>query len=174
VAAAAARAVGRFRVLAPDRPGHGSLAPQRWSVDASLDVLTNLIETAARGQAVVAGLSLGGYLGVLALYLESGLLRRGWLRPSREQAERKTMRLFPPELRDDAEEQRRAGVYPAALGALGRFLAAAPHARREVIEGAGHACSLERPHAFERAVRGVLSSAVGPPWWTPRADARPS
>lgn len=132
------------RVIAPDLPGHGALAHEPFSFDAAVRQLAGVIERHARGRAVVAGLSLGGYVaielahrhpdqvsglvlsgcsrsftGPLGLYLKavSALMRRGWLRQSRETAEAKTRRLFPPELAHVADAQLTAGVYPEPLGA---------------------------------------------------------
>jgi pimeloyl-ACP methyl ester carboxylesterase len=202
------------RVIAPDLPGHGALAHMPFSFDAAVRVLSEIIERHARGRAVVAGLSLGGYVaielahrrpdrvsglilsgcsrsftGPLGLFLEvvSALMRRGWLRQNRETAEAKSRRLFPPELTHVAEAQIAAGVYPEPLGAAfgemaGRdfaallgsftgpvlilngekdsvarkgekaFAAACRDARIVVLPGAGHACSLHQPAAFNAAV----------------------
>ena len=132
-----------YRIIAPDLPGHGTLAHVPFSFAAAVQNLTELIREQAQGQAIVAGLSLGGYIaielaqrhpdsvaglvlsgcslnfvGVLGLYLKivSGWMRRGWLKQSRAQAEQKTRRMFPPALADVSEAQLRAGVYPEPLG----------------------------------------------------------
>ena len=136
---------GDYRVIAPDLPGHGALAEAPFSFAAAVQRLADLIRQEAQGRALVAGLSLGGYIaielahrypdqvaglvlsgcslnfdGVLGLYLKvaSGLMRRGWLKQSRAQAEQKTRQMFPAALADVADAQMQAGVYPEALGRL--------------------------------------------------------
>ena len=52
----------RYRVIALDLPGHGSLAERQFTLDAAAGELARVIETAAGGRAVVVGLSLGGYV----------------------------------------------------------------------------------------------------------------
>ena len=133
----------RFRVIAPDLPGHGALAATPFTFDSAVETLVRVIETEARGRALVVGLSLGGYVaielarqhpgrvaglvlsgcslnfrGALGTYLAvvSWLMRRGWLSQSRAKAEQKTRKIFPPALADVAEAQIKAGVYPEALG----------------------------------------------------------
>ena len=44
-----------------------------------------------------------------------------------------------------------------------RFAASAQKARVRTIAGAGHACNLDQPAAFDREVLEFLST-VGPPW----------
>jgi len=132
-----------YRVLAPDLPGHGARAHLPFSFDASVAMLAEFIRIEAAGRALVAGVSLGGYLaielaaqhpdlvaglvltgctlnfrGVMGLYLKAvaGLMARGWLKQSYAQAEARTRRMFPPELDDVAEAQLAAGVYPEVLG----------------------------------------------------------
>ena len=51
-----------YRVIAMDLPGHGSLADRRFTIAGAADELARVIERAASGQAVVVGLSLGGYV----------------------------------------------------------------------------------------------------------------
>ncbi len=133
-----------FTVIAPDLPGHGALATTPFTFEHAVDTLAQIIEARARGRALVVGLSLGGYVaielarqhpgrvaglvlsgcslnfrGALGAYLSvvSYLMRRGWLKLSREKAEQKTRRVFPPALADVADAQIQAGVYPDALGA---------------------------------------------------------
>lgn len=133
-----------FRVIAPDLPAHGSRADLPFSFDGAVEMLADLIQDEARGRAIVAGLSLGGYLaidlarrypgavsglvlsgcsvnfvGVLGVYLKgvTWLMQHGWLRQSRERAEQRTRKIFPAALADVADAQIRAGVYPESLGA---------------------------------------------------------
>jgi pimeloyl-ACP methyl ester carboxylesterase len=132
-----------YRVVAPDLPGHGALAHVPFTFAAAVESLAELIRGQAQGRALVAGLSLGGYIaielacqqphlvagivlsgcslnfeGVLGGYLKiiSALMRRGWLKQSRAQAEQKTRRMFPAALAEVAEAQLQAGVYPEPLG----------------------------------------------------------
>jgi pimeloyl-ACP methyl ester carboxylesterase len=132
-----------YRVLAPDLPGHGALAHTPFTFSSAVRVLAEFIGAHAEGRALVAGMSLGGYVaielaaahpdrvaglvlsgcsvnftGVLGAYLKvvSALMRRGWLTQSRAKAEQKVRRLFPPSLADVAEAQLQAGVYPDSLG----------------------------------------------------------
>ncbi len=51
-----------FRVVALDLPGHGRLADRPFTVAGAADAVADAIETACGGQAVVVGLSLGGYV----------------------------------------------------------------------------------------------------------------
>lgn len=130
-------------VIAPDLPGHGALARMPFSFASAVDSLAEIILKEARGRALVVGLSLGGYIamelaqrypplvagvvlsgcsfnfeGVLGSYLKvaSWLMRRGWLKLSKDQAEQRVKRMFPPALADVAEAQLRSGVFPDALG----------------------------------------------------------
>ena len=132
-----------YHVIAPDLPGHGTLARIPFTFSAAAQTLADIIKHEARGRALVAGLSLGGYVamelaqrspdlvsglvvsgsslnfdGILGPYLKfaSWLMQRGWLKLGKEKSEEKVKRMFPPALADVAEEQLRAGVYPDALG----------------------------------------------------------
>ena len=51
-----------YRVVAPDLPGHGALADVPFCMDTAIQRLVRLIDREATGRAVVAGLSLGGYV----------------------------------------------------------------------------------------------------------------
>lgn len=51
-----------FRVVTLDLPGHGVLAAEPFTVRGAADGVGRVIEEAAGGHAVVAGLSLGGYV----------------------------------------------------------------------------------------------------------------
>lgn len=211
-----------YRVIAPDLPGHGACAGVPFSFAAAAERIADLIREEAGGRALVAGLSLGGYVaielahrhparvaglvlsgcsvefkGVLGAYLKlvSALMRRGWLAQSRARAEERTRRMFPPALADVAEAQLRAGVYPESLAPAfsemagrawtallrdfpgpalilngerdrpsrrgeARFVAALRQGRLQHIAGAGHACSLDQPDAFNQAVREFASRAL--------------
>lgn len=52
----------RFHVIAVDLPGHGMRAGERFTVEAAAARVGDVIESVARGRAVVVGLSLGGYV----------------------------------------------------------------------------------------------------------------
>jgi pimeloyl-ACP methyl ester carboxylesterase len=52
----------RFRVIAPDLPGHGALADVPFTLEAAADQLARVIDEAAGGRAIVVGHSLGGYV----------------------------------------------------------------------------------------------------------------
>ena len=133
-----------YHVLAPDLPGHGTLAQMPFTFAGAAQTLHTLIDSVAGGQAIVVGASMGGYvaidfahrfpqnvaglvlagasrnlMGAVGLYVRmvGGLMRRGWIKMSRERAADKTRRLFPPALADVADAQLRAGVYPEPLGA---------------------------------------------------------
>ncbi len=132
-----------FQLIAPDLPGHGALAEVPFSLDESVQRLAALIRQETAGRALVAGLSLGGYVaielatrhpslvsglvlsgcsfnftGITALYIKlvTGMMRRGWIKQSHAQAEEKTRRMIPAALAVVAEAQLQAGVYPEALG----------------------------------------------------------
>lgn len=131
-----------FHVIAPDLPGHGALADVPFTFPVAAQTLADVIRHEANGRALVAGLSLGGYIaielarrspdlvaglvlsgcslnfdGFLGSYLKfaSRLMQRGWIKLGREKSEARVRRMFPPALADVAEEQIRAGVYPDAL-----------------------------------------------------------
>lgn len=132
-----------YRVVAPDLPGHGGRAAGPFTFTAASEMLNDLIQHETSGRALVVGASLGGYvaidlahrhpdrvaglvlagasrnfMGVLGLYLRlvGGAMRRGWLKQTRERAQERIRRLFPPALADVAEEQIVAGAFPDALG----------------------------------------------------------
>ncbi len=52
----------RYRLVMTDLPGHGSLASVRFTLPAASTHVSRVIETAARGRAVIVGQSLGGYV----------------------------------------------------------------------------------------------------------------
>lgn len=132
-----------YHVIAPDLPGHGALAEVPFTFPIAVQTIADVIQQQANGRALVAGLSLGGYVaielarqspelvaglvlsgcslnfdGILGSYLKlvSWLMRRGWLKLRKEQAERRVRQMFPPALADVAEAQLSTGVFPEALG----------------------------------------------------------
>jgi pimeloyl-ACP methyl ester carboxylesterase len=214
-----------FDVLAPDLPGHGALAGTPFTFASAARSLDELIARETRGTALVAGVSLGGYVaielaaryphrvtglilsgcsvnftGILGVYLKSvgALMRRGWFNQSLAQAEARTRRMFPTALAADAEAQVRAGVYPQSLAPAfsemagcdfaeilskyagpvlilngerdstsrrgqARFIHAHRNARVQVLEGAGHACNLDQPEAYNDAVRAFAGLSFSEP-----------
>ena len=133
-----------YHVLAPDLPGHGTLAQMPFTFAGAAETLHTLIDGVTGGRAIVVGASMGGYvaidfahrfpqnvaglvlagasrnlMGAVGLYVRmvGGLMRLGWIKMSRERAAERTRRLFPPALADVADAQLRAGVYPEPLGA---------------------------------------------------------
>lgn len=52
----------RFRLISIDLPGHGALRNEPFHVDLAVRELERVVDEAARGRAVVVGISLGGYL----------------------------------------------------------------------------------------------------------------
>src|SRR5262249_46095127 len=118
-----------YLVIAPDLPGHGALAQEPFTFDAAVNTLANIIEREAHGRALMVGLSLGGYIAMefahqhpellIGLVLSgcsfnfrgpagwfikllSVILRRGWVKPTRAQMEKRIRRIFPPDLADVA------------------------------------------------------------------------
>jgi pimeloyl-ACP methyl ester carboxylesterase len=210
-----------FHVIAPDLPGHGALAEMPFTFATATETLEDIIWQEANGRALVAGLSLGGYIamelarrspelvaglvlsgcslnfdGFLGSYLQfaSWLMSRGWINLRKERSEARVRRMFPPALADVAEEQLHAGVYPEALApsymelahryfsALfaeypgpslilngerdastrkgeAKFLAAARNGRVQAIAGAGHACNLDQPKAYNQSL-GEFAKAI--------------
>jgi pimeloyl-ACP methyl ester carboxylesterase len=55
---------GRYRVIAPDLPGHGELRRQRFDLRRATDLVASVIDREAAGRASVVGLSLGGYVAI--------------------------------------------------------------------------------------------------------------
>ncbi len=54
-----------YRVLAVDLPGHGVLADARFTFDAAIAVIENVIHAAIRGRVLLAGVSLGAYMTIV-------------------------------------------------------------------------------------------------------------
>jgi pimeloyl-ACP methyl ester carboxylesterase len=133
---------GEYRVVAPDLPGHGDLAALPFTLDGAVETVHDAIARHAGARAIVVGLSLGGWVSIehahrhpetvsalvlvgcsrnltggLGIYLRTvaGLMRRGLMHQSPERIEEKTRRLFPPSLRDVADEQVRAGIHAEPL-----------------------------------------------------------
>ena len=52
----------RYRCVSVDLPGHGTLAGQRFTLEAAADVVAAAIDAAGGGRALLVGLSLGGYV----------------------------------------------------------------------------------------------------------------
>ncbi|MFD0901722.1 alpha/beta fold hydrolase, partial [Actinomadura sediminis] len=55
----------RHRVAAPGLPGHGRRRGERFTMDGAVDAVAETID-ALGGRALVAGLSLGGFVGIAA------------------------------------------------------------------------------------------------------------
>ena len=53
---------GEYRVVAPDLPGHGSRARERFRMDPAIRQVRETIATYTDGSAILVGLSLGGYV----------------------------------------------------------------------------------------------------------------
>ena len=119
-----------------------STAPAR-HFPSVVQTLEGVIREQANGRKLVAGLSLWGYVamelarqfpelvaglvlsgcslnfeGILGSYLKLAgwLMRRGWLKLRKEQAEKRVRGMFPPALTDVAEAQLRSRAFPEALG----------------------------------------------------------
>ncbi len=53
-----------YRVVAPDLPGHGALASSRFSLDVAAERLRDVVDEEGGGRALIAGVSLGGYVAI--------------------------------------------------------------------------------------------------------------
>lgn len=58
----------RYRLILPDLPGHGTLASTPFQLDSAVEITRELIQREAGryGRVVLAGLSLGGYVAIMA------------------------------------------------------------------------------------------------------------
>ena len=54
-----------YHTIAADLPGHGALASEQLDLDAAVEHIAAVIDEAAGGKALVVGVSLGGYAGIL-------------------------------------------------------------------------------------------------------------
>lgn len=52
----------RFRCIAVDQPGHGTLRQQQFTLDVAVENVVEAIDQAGGGRVVLVGLSLGGYV----------------------------------------------------------------------------------------------------------------
>ena len=66
---------GEFRTITVDLPGHGALAAEPFTLEAAADALSEVIRDQAGGRAVVVGLSLGGYVGMVLAAREPDRVR---------------------------------------------------------------------------------------------------
>lgn len=212
----------RYRVIAMDLPGHGTLADRPFTLRAAADELERVIVEAAGGRAVVAGLSLGGYVAmdlasrrpelVRGLVLSGatqepiGIRARPYLalawaidRLGRRGFDRLNRWFFrtryPAAIADPIltggfhsdggstalralvgeRFAPRLAAYPGPvliingdldvlfrLGAR-RFATSARDVRRVRLRGATHLANLDRPEAFNEAVRRFMGTLAGRP-----------
>jgi pimeloyl-ACP methyl ester carboxylesterase len=199
-----------FRTISIDVPGHGARRDERFTIEGAAAAAREAIDEHAGGQAVVVGLSGGGYvaLGLVDLAPDrvKGLVLsgasasyRGWggfetkmygyfvgaiAGRMQGKAEASLRKALPEGLADDilaeplslrgaADSLKRipgrdyyriAARFPGSILLLNgerdkvnrkeeQALAAAGGARIEIVEDAGHACSLTQPEAFSESVR---------------------
>lgn len=217
-----------LRLVSFDLPGHGARADETFQFERAVDLLDRVVETEADGEAVVVGLSLGGYLatsyasrypdkvdaliisgssanptGLLGVVTrvvsavsraaaESGLVRRAYaglwkrlirrfdLSPEEKRAiidDGFYFERFGEAGRDLAGRDFRAefGAYPGPALVLNGEMdllsrrgeddhaAAAPDARVEVVDDAGHSANLHRPAAYTRSVEQFYREAFPEP-----------
>jgi pimeloyl-ACP methyl ester carboxylesterase len=209
-----------YRVIAMDLPGHGALADDAFSLRAAADELERVIVEAAGGQAVVVGLSLGGYVAmdlaarrpaiIRGLVLSGatqepiGIRARPYLalawaidRLSGRGYDRLNRIFFRTRYPAAIAEPILAGgfhsvggstalralvgerfaprlaAYPGPVLILNgefdvlfrfgarRFTAGAADLRIVRLRGATHLANLDRPQAFNAAVRGFMTSLAG-------------
>jgi pimeloyl-ACP methyl ester carboxylesterase len=64
----------KYHIIATELPGHGSLAHIPFTFAAAVQCLTELIDQEAQGRALVAGVSLGGYIAIELAERHPGLV----------------------------------------------------------------------------------------------------
>jgi len=69
------RLADRFRCIAVDQPGHGTLRELPFTIDRAVENVLAAIEQEAGGPAVLVGLSLGGYVAMTVAGRHPGLVR---------------------------------------------------------------------------------------------------
>lgn len=144
-------ALGSRETLAPDFPGFGGRPPGEADLEAFAGVALAEMDAAGIDEAVVVGLSMGGYvafrLHALAPERILGLIladtRSG---PDDEEARLKRT--------DQAARVRREGL--DWLAEARRMAAELPDSRLVVLPGSGHLSNLETPKAFNEALLGFL------------------
>jgi pimeloyl-ACP methyl ester carboxylesterase len=130
-----------IRAVALDLPGHGGLCREVFSFRRSICLIMEFLQES--GPAVMAGMSLGGYVaiefssqypeltkglilsgcrsttrGLIGLYLKlvGRLMKAGLLKQDRSQLESRVREMYPPQLHNAAEAQIKSGVFPESMG----------------------------------------------------------
>lgn len=179
-----------YHVIAWNMRGHGrSDSPQDpalYSHEASVADMLAVMRACAVERAAIGGLSLGGFI-ALAFYISHPEQTTALLLcdtgPAKRGREPKASSDEPPRIElagrgmlehsDGAITRSLASIRVPTLvlcGALDeRFLGAAdflaakiPHAEKVILEGAGHLSNLDRPDAFNAAVRSFLDRVTPP------------
>ncbi len=131
----------KFRVITVDFPGHGALSQLSFSFQRSIQLIAEVLRET--GPAVIAGMSLGGYVaiefacqfpqltrglvlsgcrsktnGIVGLYLHlfGRLVKAGLLKQNYKQLQSRVRRMYSPQLQEAAEAQLNAGVFPEVMG----------------------------------------------------------
>jgi pimeloyl-ACP methyl ester carboxylesterase len=65
----------RYRCICVDQPGHGTLSHQPFTLEAAIANVVAAIDAEANGQAILVGLSLGGYVAMTLAGLYPGRVR---------------------------------------------------------------------------------------------------
>ena len=209
------RLSGEFRCISIDLPAHGERSDDRFSVEAAVELIGDVIDRHAGGSAALVGLSLGGFvaIAVAGRYPErvSGLVVSGaayefhgvtawvnrfeglivpWLGPlMRRKADEALSEIAPPgvgeriaarghsfkgagqALRDLAGRHFHPMLvsYPGpvlmlagerethTIDAIPGMIDGLADAETEIIEDAGHSCSLSQPDAFSDAVARFMA-----------------
>lgn len=212
----------QYQTIAPDLPGHGSLAKFPFSMESAVQVLASAAEASHSSRLLIIGASLGGHVATLyasrypdqiAGLVISGAsmnfhgLMGGWTRTVgklmprlfsstrlQQMAERSMVKKWPS---DTVTAILKAGIYPegafqsfvelpdydfkALLNTLQApvlilngehdqanrkqehdFLSATPQGSLKIIDGAGHACAIEKPEAFNQAVLNFATQVFNP------------